>query len=444
MRLDHYIFSIILIGIACHTNAQEVMTLEKAISIGIEENFQIRIDEANILIADNNDSWARAGKGPTVDLNANLSPTLVNDNNPASFLNGVYFASGLGASIDVSWTLFAGGRVAITKNQFQTITEQQRLVKETGINNLIRDIYQSYQNVLLQQERLRVLEESAELSNNRLEYEQVKKEFGASNSFNISQFEEAIISDSINIINQIDLIHSTKRTLYSVLSIPADQDYKFNGALSVDLEEVDERKLKSLLSEANYTLRTLKIIQDLSVLNSQLAEAAKRPLVNVSTSIGVSENYFKFFKDNPNTGEPFAGAFSNRINLGAGVNLNYNLYDGGIRNKDIENAKIQEDIAQLDILNATVELNNQIDILIGNYNSQKQVLLMNERQIDVVARNLIMAEERYKAGNISSVDYRAIQNQFLNAAFTKTNSIYNLLITKSEIDWLAGVYGHSM
>lgn len=420
--------------------AQNVLTLEKAISIGLENNFQIKIDEANIRIAENNNSWARAGRAPTVDLNGTFNPNLVNDNNPASFLNGVYLAGGLGANIDVNWTLFSGGRIQVAKEQLELLGGQQRLLKEASINDVIRNIVQGYQDVLLQKERLTVLRESYILSDKRLDYEETRKEFGASNSFNIAQFEEAVLGDSINILNQLELINLSKQSLYSVLNINPDQSYAFEGVLKVTLEDLDLEKIRATLEEENYTLKNLRVLEDLSKINTRIAQSARKPMIGVSASFGVSENYFKFYKDDPSTGEPFPGAFSNRINLGIGANFSYNLSDGGNRKKDIENAIISEEIAQLNILNTTVNLNNQIRTLINNYENQKNILLLNDQQLVVVERNLEMAEERYKSGIISSVDYRAIQNQYLAAAFNKTSSIFNLIITKSEIDWLVGTY----
>ena len=65
--------------------AQEEMTLEKAIAIGLENNYGIKISDTNIAIAENNDSWAVAGSGITLDLNGSFTNNLINNQNPASF-----------------------------------------------------------------------------------------------------------------------------------------------------------------------------------------------------------------------------------------------------------------------------------------------------------------------------------------------------------------------
>ena len=51
-----------------------------------------------------------------------------------------------------------------------------------------------------------------------------------------------------------------------------------------------------------------------------------------------------------------------------------------------------------------------------------------------------MAEERFKLGQINSLDYRTVQTQYISNALDLVNNMFNLEIVKSEIDWLVGVY----
>ena len=65
---------------------------------------------------------------------------------------------------------------------------------------------------------------------------------------------------------------------------------------------------------------------------------------------------------------------------------------------------------------------------------------MTDRQVQLAQRNLQMTEERFKAGQITSLDYRNIQTQLLSASFGKVSAIFNLILTKSEIDFLVGKF----
>ncbi|MFT5800603.1 MAG: outer membrane protein [Nonlabens sp.] len=418
--------------------SQEEMNLEKAISIGLKNNFGIKIAEKNIAIADNNNSWARAGKGPTVDLNGSLSNTLINDNNEASFLRGAFFNSSLAGSVDANWVLYSGGRIAIAKNQLELASNQQKVLRSQEAHNLIRDISQGYADVLVQMERRQFFSESFTLSKERLTYENVKKKFGQSNSFNILQFENALTTDSINLINQDNAINISKRNLY--LTIESDKEYIFSERLNITREELDKDKIRQRLEEENYTLKTLRVLAVLDRLNTNLQEAGRKPTVSLNGSFGVSGTAFKFFADDPASGDPFETIYSNRVNGNVGLAANWNLYDGGLRKENIQSAKLQEETTQLSILQAKAQLYRQVDILLENYNHQLNLLDLTEVQIQNARRNIELSEERFKAGQITSLDFRQIQNQFLLAANNRVNAIYNLLITKSEIDWLVGTF----
>lgn len=421
-------------------SGQEDMTLEKAIAIGLEENFQIKIDEANIRIAENNNSWARAGKGPTVDLNGTLNVSVIDDNNPASFLSVPILTGGLGGSLDANWLVLSGGRVAIVKDQLELAVDQQKQLQSLNSHNVIRDIIQAYYNVLLQQERLSVLRELISLSRDRLAYEEVRKEFGTSNSFNLIQFENAIFSDSTNLIAQINQIDIAKRTVNSILLIPADKEYVYPERLQVDIETLDLEKLKSQFLENSPSLRSLQIISELNNLNTELEKTARKPTLSLNATIGFAENYFNLLSDDLPPAITSKSAFSNRLNIGVGANLNWNLYNGGVTNANIENAAIRQEINQLDILETTMQLSNQLDILVANYENQKFLIDITAEQLRLAQRNLDISEERFKLGQITSLDYRTIQTQYLNVAFSRVSALYELLNTKTEIDWLVGVF----
>lgn len=419
---------------------QEDMTLEKAISIGLEENFNIKIADEQIRIADANNTWARAGRGVVVDLNGTFSLAYVDDNNPASFINIPFLSGSLGGSIDANWLVLSGGRVAVAKDQFGLAVHQQELLKSVDSQTLIRDIIQAYYNVLFQQERKLVLEETLSLSKSRLAYEEVRKEFGSSNSFNLVQFEDAVLSDSTNYISQSQLVTTSKKNLNALLTIPFDLEYEFPERLQVNIEELDEVALEELLLEASPTLRTLQLASELQLLNRRLEESLRKPTLSLNATIGLTENYFQFLESDLSRGLTTDGILSNRFNIGVGANFNLNLIDGGVSKGNIENAKLQEGIAELDILEATVQLKNQLSTLVLQYNNEKELLAIASDRLQVTKQNLEMAEERFKLAQINSLDYRSVQSQYINNAFALVNSMFNLAITKSEIDWLVGVF----
>jgi len=440
MIRNKHIFTILFLILASLSFGQTNLSLEEAIKVAIENNFNLDISDKQIEIAQNNDSWARAGRAPIIDLVGGINNNLVNDQNPASFLQGTYFAGAANVGVNVQWLAYGGGRVKILKSQLEKLVSQEALNKENNVHLLIRDVIQAYRLVQFQEARSFLLQENLKLSKDQLEYEETKRAFGASNSYNITQFEVAYLTDSISWVNQINLIETAKRQLNIVLNNPEYEAFEVTKNFSVSLESLDKEKLHDILNEENYTLKTITTLQELNAINTRLEQSFDKPSVNISAGIGFTENAFKFFADNPNTGLPFELQFANRTNYNVGANASWNLYDGGLQSSNIQNARVQEEITALSFLEAKASLNNQLDLLIENYNSQKDLIALNDEQVKLAEINLEMTQERFKNGQLTSLDFRNVQNQLLLALFNKANSIYDFIVTKSEIDFLVGKY----
>jgi len=419
-------------------SAQTPMTLEKAISIGLQNNYDVQVSDINIRIAENNNSWAIAGRKPQISLNGNINASMTVDSLLKNIPEGNRYNISGGVSLDGQWSLINGGRVEITKSQLEKIVEQEQLNKQTIIHELLRNIQTDYYSVLLEIDRYEALEDIFNLSKDRYRYELTKKEFGASNSYNLIQFETAILTDSTNLVSQELQIDVAKRQLYTTLDLSTFENFTFTEKLNYTDESISKEKLKSTLSEENYTLKTLMVVDELNTLNTALQETNNKFQLNLTAGIGINGTHSElltgtnFFFD-----QPF-----NFLSLNPNVGLNFSkiLSDGGINDINIQNARLQEELNRVSIEQAVAELNNQLDILIENYKVQQELVLLIDNQIQVARKNLTMTEERFKAGLITSLDFRNVQNQYLNIAFSRINAIYNLLLTKTEIDFLVGKY----
>jgi len=440
-----YTWTIVLIVLSYSAQVavgQEYMTLPRAISIGLENNYSLKIAEQYIAIADNNDTWAKAGRTPTIDLTGSFGNSITQNNNPASFIQGAYYSGSLSAGLTGSYTLYAGGRIKIAKEQLGLAAANERLARESEVHDLMKNIWQQYYSVLFEKERLTVLEQSLDLSRSRLAYERIRRDFGTSNTYSIVQFENALMADSINVVSQEQQVEVALRKFYDVLDMDYEPDFVYEERLSVTDEVLDAEQLKQLMSESSYTLKSLEMISAVSSLNTKLARAARQPTVALTGNLSFTENGFKLWQENDMTGEPFPFVLGNQVTGGVGATLSYNLYDGGVRSTDIESAQMQEVADRMTVEQARANLLSQLDLLVTNYQNQRDLLQLSDEQIQLAQQNIDITEERFKTGVVSSLDYRAVQLQYINAAFAKVSAIYNLLLTKSEVDYLVGRFDY--
>ena len=84
------------------------------------------------------------------------------------------------------------------------------------------------------------------------------------------------------------------------------------------------------------------------------------------------------------------------------------------------------------------QLNTQLENTYATYLNQQQLVAVNEQLLANAARNIEIAEERFRGGLINSFDYRTIQVAYLNAAFARLNAIFNLKQTETELLRITG------
>ena len=124
--------------------------------------------------------------------------------------------------------------------------------------------------------------------------------------------------------------------------------------------------------------------------------------------------------------------------LNLGVTASYNLIDGGLVKSNIANSKLEQQIAELTYEDVSNNLKIQLLNLIDTYSTNMSLLAISGEKLQLAEENILIAEERFKTGAINSFDYRNIQLNLLNTAFTRLSILHDLIVTKGNIDWMTG------
>lgn len=435
-------YSLLFIGILFHFSivAQAPLSLADAIQIGLENNFQIKIAEQNTVIAQNNNTWKATGRYPTVDVSVGNGNTYTNQNNPASFLTELSsFGTGITPAANLNWVIYNGNQFKITKQQLEQIELQGELNAEIAIENATRTIILAYYQILIQQERIKTLDQLLVLSRDRIARQEVRQEFGQAGQFDLLQTQDAYLNDSTTYLIQVQNLNNSFRNLNLAMGIDElETTYQLTEKLIYEAPDYNANDLKTQLFANNRNLQNLQIIRELGDIDTRLAESARSPIVSLGA--GMSYNATLSQGTGVAQGMEFsldavtAKTFNGFINL----NASYRLYDAGARKRNIENAQVQQLINQLNIEDLKRNLSGQIEIATANYNNQKRVLEITTQLVDNAQRNLDIAEERFKGAQINSFDYRAIQLSYLNAEQARLDAFFNLKTIETDIIQLIG------
>ncbi len=407
------------------------LTLSDAISIALENNYQIRISEQELKIAQNNNTQGAAGRYPSINFSLSQSNTF---NSSEFFIQEPFrneaTSNDLTPSVALNWTLFDGFRVNITKENLATIEELTAGNAALIVENTVQSIILAYYNVLLQSEKLRVFEDVKVLSRDRYRYEETRKEFGSSVTFDVLQANDAYLSDSVNYLQQELNLQNATLLLKLLMALDEDTQFVLLDDFEVETTDYNIDTLKTRMLRDNRTIMNQYINQRILENTTNLAESEIYPNLN----LGAGGNYSRSRVIN-NDSDP-----RNTYSFGYYVNftLGFNIYNGGATKRAIQNALIDEEIGLITISELKKNLTNQLFNQYDLYQIRKKLLSVAQASRESTGLNLQISEEKFRAGAINSFNFRDVQLRYINSSIRTLEAIYDLIDTETELLRLTG------
>ena len=422
--------------------AQRPLSLEDAIAIGLQRNYRIQMALNDAEIARTNNDWGAAGRYPDVDATVNLNNGFNENRNPAGFLREISaLNSGATPGLEAVWIVFGGHRVKLNKEQFDLLENLAQGNVRQALETAIEDIILSYYQAVIQQEQLLVRAEVLKLSRERLEYQRTRQEFGQSSTFDVIQTQDAYLNDSTSfLVQQTNLVNAMRNLYRAIGEDSPGEGYTLTDRLPVEAAAYDLEALRTQMLSSNQALSNLRIGRELANMQTRIQESFRLPTVSLraGSSYSLNRNIFGAGTFADGRELDLGGVQTTSLNMFANVAATWNLFDGGLRKRNVQNTRIQELNAQLGIDDLRRTLAAQLESTFEAYNNQKQVVSLSNNLVDNAKRNIEIAEERFRGGLISFFDYRSIQVSYINATQTRFNALYNLKTTETELLRLAG------
>ena len=411
------------------------LSLVQAIALGLENNYDIRIAYIDQAIAGNNNTWGAAGRLPSIDFS--LPGAWSRSQNPGSFLAG---RANLNASLNLNWVLFDGFGIQANKARFDLLEQQSAGNAAIIIETNIQAIMLAYNNILVAEAQLQVLDEVLDNSRRRLEYENYRKELGAGSTFELLQFQTAVLTDSTNLVSQFLNVRNARRNLNLLMGVAVDADYILTDRLQEQFDAFDRDELERQMLSDNHNLQNQYLTQRIRTEERRIARAPLYPTVSVSAGTNYTYGNVLLRNRDPDTVEEMP-TITNQVSAfdySAGFSINFNLYNGGNTQRLIQNAVLNEEIAHLQQEDLQRALRSELYVHFDNYRARRQLLSLQNETVAVSQTNLELAEERFQTGLINSFDYRNIQLQYLSANMARLTALRDLKETETELIRLIG------
>ncbi|WP_044402941.1 TolC family protein [Lacinutrix sp. Hel_I_90] len=432
MKIKYSILFSVFVGLQCLT-AQQILTPEEAVALALENNYGIKIANKNNEVAENNTSVLNSGYLPTLTGNAGATYNLDNtevefsDSRPDAVLNGAK-SNRYNASINVNYVLFDGlGRHYNYKRLKEEYQLSELQVRET-IETTIIQLFSIYYTVAQLTENTEVLEQTLVISKDRLTRAGYQFDYGQSTKLAVLNAEVDINNDSINLISIEQELKNTSRDLNVVLGNAIDHNFKVNTdidfVLNLNREELYEKAKARNVS----LLQVNKNIQ-ISELDIKTGKSAYLPTLGLTGSYGWNENN--------NNAASFV-AVSTNTGLSAGINLTWNLFDGGSTLTRVRNAKINLENQQLQKEQLLISVERDFENAWDDYQNKLTIFRVQEKNIKTAQSNFDRSQEQFKIGQVNSIEFRQAQLNLINAELSRNQAKYDAKLSELIVLQLAG------
>lgn len=444
--------------------AQDTLSLARAISIGLKNNFDVQIEQLNVEIAQSNNTWGQAGRYPTISFAANQNNSVVQRKPANPFaVAGRNISDNINGQLDVQLILFDGFSIRVNKQRLDQLEKlsygNSTFVMETTLQSIILAYYQA----LLEKERLQILENNMSFSKERYDYVKLRKELGGAISFDVLQEQNNYLTDSANVLLQGIVYKNSLRQLNLLLNENMQKSYELVDSLSYKHEVYDYDDLRSKMVSSNTNLKNQYINQEILRSNTKLQEANLYPTISINVGgNGSLDQLNANFRTptgntvtntvgfvNGNSAEPVTNTVNetalmpltqtgNSYGGYANLSLRVNLFNGGQIKRAIENSRVQEKIAELNTDQLKLSLENDLLANYDMYNLRNQLVSIALTKLKAADLNLELANERYRNGALSAIDLRIVQENARNAALDAYLAIFNSISSKIGLIRITG------
>lgn len=392
-------------------SAQKLLSLEESIQLGIQNHYSIQISKKRELQALNDNTPGNAGFLPTITGTLNKNYTISGlDQEFFGGLRAPLVQSGVNSNsanggLTMAWTLYDGKGMFILKDRFKELQNLGAKQTETAIENLISLISSSYYDLIRQNLRVNNFRKGLEISNDRLKLAKDRYEVGQGSKVDYYSAQVDYNEDKALLIAQEQSYLNTKIS-YNTLLVRNHQE-EFNVDSKIDLlPKLNLPELKEFALKQNPTLISALLTKKITDLDTKSIQSLQMPQIDLLAGYNMSQ---------VNNGAGFGVQRGSSDVLNYGLRATINIFDGYNQKRRVQNAKINAEIAQMQIDDLKNSLISTLERAFVTYENALNLISLETENYAIAKQNIDIAFDRFKVGIATSYELREVQRNAVSA-----------------------------
>lgn len=414
--------------------AQHLLTLEDAIQQGITKQYSIQISRQRERIAANENSLGNAGFLPTITGTANKNYTISGIDQsffgglrPPLVQSGVNSNSG-NVGMAMAWTLYDGQGMFVLRDRYKELQNLGAKQTESSIENLIALISSTYYDIIRQNLRVNNFKKGLEISNDRLKLAKDRFEVGQGSKVDYYSAQVDYNEDKALLIAQEQSYTNTKIGFNALLVKDFKADFQIANTIDL-LPKLKMSELKMSALSQNPTLIGAILSKKISDLDTKNLQSQQKPQIDLVAGYALS---------NVANGAGFGVEKGSSDVFNYGLRATINIFDGYNQKRRIQNAKINAEIAALQVEDLKNALLSALEKTYVTYENSMNLIQLETENYTIAKQNIDIAFDRFKVGIATSYELREVQRNAVAAETRLIEAKYAAKTAEIELIRLSG------
>ncbi len=427
---------LILFWLGFAANAQEEITVDQAIALALEKNYDIQVAKNTSDAAATDNRYAFGAFLPQVNA---IGATVWNSSNQElRFLDesrnnsGKAASNNVTASAQLTWTLFDGTRMFATRERITAIAAQGELFVKDQMVNTIASVASNYYDIVRQKQQLKAIEEQMSVSQERVKLADRKLQVGMGAKPELLQAKVDYNAQRTQVLQQQTLIRQLKDQLNALVGLQLPPQYEVSDTIVINLN-LREDELSSNLENTNFALQVSR--REIGISNLLVRERKSELLPFLD--FNAAYNYSR--ADNTRLLNPFGTLYNQSDGYNYGFSVNFPILTGFNQRRLIQQAKINVGRQQILYEQQKANVNVGLKNAFVNYDNAKKILLIEEENIFLAKENVTIALETFKRAATTFVELRTAQQSLADTYTRLINARYLAKVAEIELLRLNGM-----
>ena len=434
MKFSYLCLIVLFTFIYNSVSAQKLLSLEESIQLGLQNHYSIQISKKREKQALNDNTPGNAGFLPTITgtLNKNytisgLDQEFFGGLRPPLIQSGVNSNSSNGG-LAMAWTLYDGKGMFILRDRFKELQNLGAKQTETAIENLISLISSSYYDLIRQNLRVNNFKKGLEISNDRLKLAKDRYEVGQGSKVDYYSAQVDYNEDKALLIAQEQSYLNTKIS-YNTLLVRNHRE-EFNVDSKIDLlPKLNLPELKEFALKQNPTLISALLTKKITDLDTKSIQSLQMPQIDLLAGYNMNQ---------VNNGAGFGVQRGTSDVLNYGLRATINIFDGYNQKRRVQNAKINAEIAQLQVDDLKNTLTSTLERAFVTYENALNLISLETENYAIAKQNIDIAFDRFKVGIATSYELREVQRNAVSAETRLIETKFSAKAAEIELIRLSG------